>query len=87
MVLGYALSPEVERRVFTWLDYKHERGEDYKEASLRALLDQLREAQDTYGYAPLCRLMEQCMASGWKNIVLSRLERETPVRSGGNPFA
>ena len=69
--------------VFEWLAYKKEKGQNYKETGLRALLTQIQKAADQYGYQAVVDVIHTSMSANYAGIVFDRLgERRSAAKTG-----
>lgn len=83
--------PELQEAFDSWLKYKAERREGYKETGLRNLTSEVRNNADEYGEAAVADLIRKCMASNWQGIIFDRLKQnrgkeqahEEPKRNPG----
>lgn len=89
----YSFSDSLVERIEEWIIYKAERKDAYKEQGLKALLRQIENNAKKYGDQPICDLIEESMANGWKGIIFDKLkqkEQETKrtasTSQGGNVF-
>ena len=58
-----------------WIAYKVERRETYKEQGMKSLLRQIDNNIFQYGPQPVCDLIDESMANGWKGIIFDRLKK------------
>lgn len=73
MIDESSLSDPVRESLQDWLKYKTERRESYKEQGLRALITQVKKAEDQQGAAAVVDLIQASMASGYRGITWDRL--------------
>lgn len=64
---------ELKNAVDSWLRYKKERRESYKEEGLRNLVSQIRNNAEKYGESAVAEVIRTSMASGYQGIVFDRL--------------
>lgn len=74
------VSPQLEAAFADWLQYKHERREDYKPTGLRALQTQIINNAARYGEQAVIDLIRECMGNNWRGIIFDKLDE----RRGGN---
>lgn len=72
-LLAYPISPELQESMETWLKYKTERRESYKEQGLRALMKKTSESEKEYGTSAVVEVIEESMANRYAGIVWDRL--------------
>lgn len=73
MISERHFSPELEQAVISWVDYKSERREKYKETGLKSLLALIQRQAEQYGAQAVCNLIEECKSNGYKGIIWDRL--------------
>ena len=61
--------------VFEWLAYKKEKGQNYKETGLRAMLTQIQKAAEQYGADAVIDIIHTSMSSNYTGIVFDRLQQ------------
>lgn len=72
----YDISEYLSEKLLTWMKYKTERKEGYKEQGMKSLLTQIVKKSEQYGDASLGDLIDECMASNWKGIIWEKLENQ-----------
>lgn len=80
----YIMSDNLKEKMSEWITYKMERRETYKEQGMKALLRQIENNYLTYGEQPVCKLIDESMANGWKGIIFERLKQMKPEGRGSN---
>lgn len=70
--MGY--SPELESTVKSWVRYKTEKRQAYKETGLRSLLTRIRKEADARGDRAVINLIQESMANNWQGIIWDRLQ-------------
>lgn len=79
---------ELQAAFDRWLTYKKERREAYKPTGLSALVTQIKNQAARHGEQAVARLIEECMASGWRGIIWDKLtQTESAKCQSGNVFA
>ena len=68
------VSPQLEAAFADWLQYKHERREDYKPTGLRALQTQIINNAARYGEQAVIDLIRECMGNNWRGIIFDKLD-------------
>lgn len=66
-------------KIEEWLNYKEERGENYKETGLKSLLTQIESNVKKYGEENVIKLIDECMASNYKGIIFTKLKNIKPL--------
>lgn len=84
-LMAYPISNDLQAAMETWLKYKTERRESYKEQGLRALMKKASQSEQEYGTAAVIDLIEASMSSGYQGITWDRLRgraspASTPVK-------
>lgn len=74
------VSPQLEAVFADWLQYKHERREDYKPTGLKALQTQIINNAARYGEQAVIDLIRECMGNNWRGIIFDKLDE----RRGGS---
>lgn len=74
------VSPQLEAAFADWLQYKHERREDYKPTGLKALQTQIINNAARYGEQAVIDLIRECMGNNWRGIIFDKLDE----RRGGS---
>lgn len=74
------VSPQLEAAFADWLQYKHERREDYKPTGLKALQTQIINNATRYGEQAVIDLIRECMGNNWRGIIFDKLDE----RRGGS---
>ena len=70
---GYEISEYLSEKIRTWMKYKTERKEGYKEQGMKSLLTQIVKKSKQYGDEAVSNLIDECMASNWKGIIWDKL--------------
>ena len=76
----HGVSPQLEAAFADWLQYKHERREDYKPTGLKALQTQIINNAARYGEQAVIDLIRECMGNNWRGIIFDKLDE----RRGGS---
>lgn len=71
--MGY--SPELESTVKSWVRYKTEKRQAYKETGLRSLLTRIRKEAEARGDRAVINLIQESMANNWQGIIWDRLQK------------
>lgn len=80
-LLAYPISPELQESMETWLKYKTERRESYKEQGLRALMKKASESEKEHGTSAVIEIIESSMANRYAGITWDRLRgRASPAK-------
>lgn len=79
-------SPALQDAFSKWLQYKHEKRQDYKPVGRQSLETQIQKAAQTYGEQAVIDLIGECMANNWQGIIFDRLKSGQAPRRGGNVF-
>jgi hypothetical protein len=66
-------------KIEEWLNYKEERGENYKETGLKSLLTQIESNAKKYGEENVIKLIDECMASNYKGLIFTKLKNIKPL--------
>lgn len=74
-IQDFPISPELQATMETWLRYKTERRESYKEQGLRALIKKAAEAEAESGTAAVIDVIETSMANRYQGITWDRIKR------------
>ena len=83
-LMAYPISDQLKAAVETWLKYKTERRESYKEQGLRALMKKASEAEQKYGTLAVIDTIDNSIANRYQGIIWDRLGgRASP--GGGRP--
>ena len=72
-LMAYPISTELRESMESWLKYKTERRESYKEQGLRALMKKASESEREYGTKAVTEVIEESMANRYKGITWDRL--------------
>ena len=80
----YIMSDALKEKMSEWITYKMERKDTYKEQGMKALLRQIENNYLTYGEQPVCKLIDESMANGWKGIIFDKLKQMKPEGRGAN---
>ena len=74
-IQDFPISPELQATMETWLRYKTERRESYKEQGLRALMKKAAKAEAESGTAAVIDVIESSMANRYQGITWDRIKR------------
>lgn len=81
-LMAYPISKELQATMESWLKYKTERRESYKEQGLRALMKKVSVSEKEYGTSAVIEIIEASMSSGYQGITWDRLRgRASPAKS------
>ena len=81
-LMAYPISKELQATMESWLKYKTERRESYKEQSLRALMKKASESETEHGTSAVIEIIESSMANRYAGITWDRLRgRASPAKS------
>ena len=81
-LMAYPISNDLQAAMETWLKYKTERRESYKEQGLRALMKKASQSEQEYGTSAVIDLIEASMSSGYQGITWDRLRgRSSPAKN------
>ena len=72
-LLAYPISPELQATMESWLKYKTERRESYKEQGLRGVMKKASESEKEYGTSAVVEIIEASMANNYQGITWDRL--------------
>ena len=72
-LMAYPISDQLKAAVETWLKYKTERRESYKEQGLRALMKKASEAEQKYGTLAVIDTIDNSIANRYQGIIWDRL--------------
>lgn len=61
--------------IISWLDYKLERKENYKEKGFKSLLTQIKNNVDKYSEEQVIEVINECMASNYAGIIFDKLKK------------
>ena len=76
LIVGRAISKEMESKLREWVQYKQERKEPYKETGMKNLIGQAVNQGAEHGGRAVCNAINYSMSSGYKGIVWDRCARE-----------
>lgn len=74
-------SPELESTVKSWVRYKTEKRQAYKETGLRSLLTRIRREANERGDRAVINLIQESMSNNWQGIIWDRLGKQTKTTS------
>ena len=81
-LMAYPISNDLQAAMETWLKYKTERRESYKEQGLRALMKKASQSEQEYGTSAVIDLIETSMANRYQGITWDRLRgRASPAKN------
>ena len=80
-----SFSKPVEDTITDWVNYKHEKRQDYKPTGLRSLLTQIQNKLAEYTEEQVVFAISESMACNYQGIIWDKIKGEKPQR-GGNPF-
>lgn len=69
-------SSELKETIKTWLDYKLERKEIYKQQGFKSLLTQIKNKVNKFGEDKVIEVITTSMASNYKGITFDKLKKE-----------
>ena len=79
---AYPISKELQETVESWLKYKTERRESYKEQGLRALIKKASQAEKEFGTAAVIDVIESSIANRYQGITWDRIGSRTSPGGG-----
>lgn len=79
---AYPISKELQETVESWLKYKTERRESYKEQGLRALIKKASQAEKEFGTAAVIDVIESSIANRYQGITWDRIGGRASPKSG-----
>ena len=79
-------TPALQEVFGLWLQYKHEKRQDYKPTGLQSLVVQVQKAAEAYGEQAVIDLIGECMANNWQGIMFDRLKSSQSHGKSGNVF-
>lgn len=82
-LMAYPISDQLKAAVETWLKYKTERRESYKEQGLRALMKKASEAEQKYGTLAVIDTIDNSIANRYQGIIWDRLQGRASPGGGG----
>lgn len=65
---------ELQSAFESWIRYKIEKRQPYKQTGLKSLITEIRNNANRYGEKEVADLITQCMASNWQGIIFDRLK-------------
>ena len=81
-LMAYPISNDLQAAMETWLKYKTERRESYKEQGLRALMKKASQSEQEYGTSAVIDVIEASMANRYQGITWDRLRgRASPAKN------
>lgn len=66
----------LREKVESWLKYKIERNEPYKETGFKTLLTRIQNNANEYGEKTMIELIEDSMANNYKGIIFDKLKKQ-----------
>ena len=86
MFIGFGFSDRIMDKMLDWMRYKgEEKGFEYKETGLKALLTQVKQNVDKYGDSAVIDCINLSMSNGWQGILWDKL-KEAPKGNGNNGY-
>ena len=82
-LMAYPISKELQETMESWLKYKTERRESYKEQSLRTLMKKASEAEQKYGTLAVIDTIDNSIANRYQGIIWDRLGGRASPGGGG----
>lgn len=82
-LMAYPISKDLQAVMESWLKYKTERRESYKEQGLRALMKKAYQSEKEYGTSAVIGVIEESMANRYQGITWDRIgkgKRASPGR-------
>lgn len=84
-LMAYPISKDLQAAMETWLKYKTERRESYKEQGLRGVMKKASQSEKEYGTSAVIDIIEASMANNYQGITWDRLRgragpASTPVK-------
>lgn len=80
-LLAYPISKELQATMESWLKYKTERRESYKEQGLRALMKKASVSENEHGTSAVIEIIEASMANRYAGITWDRLRGRASPKS------
>ena len=81
-LMAYPISKELQATMESWLKYKTERRESYKEQGLRGVMKKAAQSEKEYGTSAVIEIIEDSMANNYQGITWDRLRgRASPAKS------
>lgn len=74
-------SNKVKDVIISWLEYKLERKERYKEKGFKSLLTQIKNKIDIFGEDAIIDVIEKSMASNYKGIIFDKLQQSVSQKT------
>jgi len=71
------ISEEARETLKTWVQYKYEMNQPYKETGFKSLITKMKNSVLQYGQASVTDLIEDCMANRYQGIIWERLKKGT----------
>ena len=72
-LMAYPISTELQAAMESWLKYKTERRESYKEQGLRGVMKKASQSEKEYGTSAVIDIIEASMANNYQGITWDRL--------------
>lgn len=85
LIVGRAISKDVEEALRDWLQYKTEKRDSYKETGLKSLITQAVNKSAEYGAAAVVELINESIASNYSGIIWDKLGRKKPNKFNNSP--
>lgn len=70
-----SLSDKLETTIASWIEYKQERNEKYKDRGFKSLLTQIKNKVDEFGEQTVIDVINNSMASNYKGIIFDNLKK------------
>lgn len=83
---AYPITEELKGTMETWLKYKTERRESYKEQGLKALMKKASAAEKEHGTRAVVDIIEESMANRYQGITWDRIGKGRRAGTKNNQF-
>lgn len=80
-LMAYPISKELQATMESWLKYKTERRESYKEQGLRGVMKKAAQSEKEYGTSAVIDIIEASMANNYQGITWDRLKGRASPKS------
>ena len=71
------MAEDAREALKTWVQYKYEMNQPYKETGFKSLLTKMKNSVRQFGQAAVSDLIEDCMANRYQGIIWDRLKKGT----------